>query len=75
MTSPAYCSDVAGDTAVTLVAPGLQEPDCEMLEARRWLGHSDTTVATIDLDAKGSGSFIFPANAYPHGPVTVRISV
>ena len=35
---------------------------------------SDSTVATVDLDAKGNGSFVFPANAYPHGPITVRIS-
>ena len=33
----------------------------------------DSTVATVDLDAKGNGSFVFPADAYPHGPVTLRI--
>ena len=35
---------------------------------------SDSTVATVALDAKGNGSFVFPADAYPHGPITVRIS-
>jgi hypothetical protein len=34
----------------------------------------DSTVATVPLDAKGNGSFVFPANDYPHGPITVRIS-
>jgi hypothetical protein len=28
----------------------------------------------VPLDAKGKGSFVFPAESYPHGPVTVRIS-
>jgi len=31
-------------------------------------------VATVALDAEGAGSFVFPADKYPHGPVTVRIS-
>ena len=31
-------------------------------------------MANVALDAKGSGSFVFPADAYPHGPITVRIS-
>jgi hypothetical protein len=35
---------------------------------------SDSEVAAVDLDEKGSGSFVFPANDHPHGPVTVRIS-
>jgi hypothetical protein len=31
-------------------------------------------VATVALDAQGKGSFVFPADRYPHGPITVRIS-
>ncbi|MBC8876812.1 MAG: family 16 glycosylhydrolase [Planctomycetes bacterium] len=75
VTGPEYCSDIAGDTTVTLVAPGFQRVavKCWKQGDRFGLG-SDSNVATVDLDSKGNGSFIFPANAYPHGPVTVRIS-
>jgi len=34
----------------------------------------DSFVATVVLDPKGSGSFLFPAEGYPHGPITVRIT-
>ena len=34
---------------------------------------ADSAVATVSLDANGNGSFVFPADRYPHGPVTVRI--
>jgi len=35
---------------------------------------TDSPVARVSLDAKGQGSFVFPADSYPHGPITVRIS-
>src|SRR5262249_6874668 len=35
---------------------------------------SDSTVATVDLDADGKGSFVVPFDQYPHGPVTLRLS-
>ncbi len=73
VSSPEYCSDVAGDTTVTLVAPGFKRLIVKCWKQGDGLG-SDSTVATVDLDAKGNGSFVFPADAYPHGPVTVRIS-
>jgi hypothetical protein len=34
---------------------------------------ADSIVATPALDARGNGSFVFPADQYPHGPLTVRI--
>ena len=71
--SPEYCSDASGDTNVTLVAPGFKSLIVKCWKQGDGFG-SDSTVTTVDLDAKGNGSFIFPANAYPHGPVTVRIS-
>ncbi|MBV9864536.1 MAG: glycoside hydrolase family 16 protein [Abitibacteriaceae bacterium] len=71
--SPAYGSDVKGDTRITVAAPGFKN-----LMARCWKQGAgfgtDSTVATVALDAQGNGSFVFPANAYPHGPLTVTIS-
>jgi beta-glucanase (GH16 family) len=71
--SPEYCSDVKGDTAVTLSAPGFKSVSVKCWKQGPGFG-SDSTVATVALDAKGNGSFVFPADQYPHGPLTVRIS-
>ena len=70
---PPTGSDVKGDTRVTVSAPGLQEPDRQVLEAGtrplalipRW--------PTCFWMRTGNGSFVFPADSYPHGPITVRI--
>jgi hypothetical protein len=71
--SPEYCSDVKGDTAVTLAAPGFKSVTVKCWKQGDGFG-SDSTVATVALDARGNGSFVFSADQYPHGPVTVRIS-
>jgi hypothetical protein len=71
--SPNYCSDVKGDTAVALTAPGFKSATVKCWKQGDGLG-TDSTVAKVALDAKGKGSFIFPADSYPHGPITVRIS-
>jgi uncharacterized protein YozE (UPF0346 family) len=71
--SPEYCSDVKGDTHITIAAPGFKSVTAKCWKQGGRFG-SDSTVATIALDAKGNGSFNFPADAYPHGPITVRIS-
>ena len=71
--SPEYCSDVKGDTPVTLAAPGFKSVTVRCWKQGDGFG-ADSTVATVALDAKGNGSFVFPADQYPHGPVTVRIS-
>ncbi|MGA2034490.1 MAG: carbohydrate binding domain-containing protein, partial [Thermoguttaceae bacterium] len=71
--SPDYCSDAKGDTTVSLAAPGFKSVVVKCWKQGAGFG-SDSTVATVALDAKGKGSFVFPADAYPHGPVTVRIS-
>lgn len=71
--SPDYGTDIQGDTTVTVSAPGFPS-----LTAKCWksggLQGSDSTVATVTLDANGQGSFVFPADRYPHGPVTVRLT-
>ena len=71
--SPAYGADVKGDTTVTLAAPGFQSVTVRCWKQGPGFG-ADSTVATAALDAKGAGSFVFPANAYPHGPVTLTLS-
>ena len=70
--SPPYGADVRGDTPVAVVAPGF-----DAVTATCWQrgpgGGSRAAVATCPLDGGGSGSFVFPADRFPHGPVTVRI--
>jgi beta-glucanase (GH16 family) len=71
--SPGYGSDVRGDTRITLAAPGFKNLKVKCWKAGGKSG-VDSTIATVDLDATGHGSFVFPADLYPHGPITVRIS-
>ena len=73
VTSPAYCSDVKGNTRVNLAAPGFKDVTAKCWKQGKALG-TDSTVAVVSLDAKGNGSFVFPADDYPHGPVTLRIN-
>jgi len=70
--APGYCSDVQGNTAVSLAAPGFQNVTVKCWKQRGLMG-ADSIVATPALDARGNGSFVFPADQYPHGPLTVRI--
>jgi beta-glucanase (GH16 family) len=71
--SPEYCSDVQGDTAIAVAAPGFKSVTAKCWKQGTGFG-ADSTVAIVALDEKGNGSFVFPANAYPHGPITVRVS-
>jgi len=71
--SPSYCSGVQGDTSVTLAAPGFKSVTVKCRKQGDGFG-SDSTVATVTLNATGNGSFVFPADQYPHGPITVRMS-
>ena len=71
--SPDYGSDIQGDTPVTIEAPGFKSVTVKCWKQGGLFG-SDSTVAAVALDAKGNGSFVFGANAYPHGPITVTIS-
>ena len=74
VTSPDYRSDVHGTTSIHVSAPGYRSP----LEVKSWLPGgdygSDSRVASVSLDAKGEGAFDLPADRYPHGPITVRIT-
>jgi hypothetical protein len=71
--APEYCSDVNGDTRILLSAPGFKSVTAKCWKQGEGFG-VDTTIATVTLDAKGQGSFVFSANDYPHGPLTVRLS-
>lgn len=71
--SPAYCSDIKGDTPIAIIAPGMTSAVVKCWKQGEGFG-ADSTVATITFDAKGKGALVFPANDYPHGPLSVRIS-
>lgn len=71
--TPDYCSDIQGDTSITLAAKGFKSVTVKCWKQGDGCG-ADSTVARVALDALGKGVFLFPANAYPHGPITVRIS-
>ena len=71
--TPDYGAEVSGTVRVAFSAPGFAE-----VTARCWKGGgkfgADSIIATIKPDARGEGAFSFPAEQYPHGPITVRIS-
>jgi hypothetical protein len=71
--APDYGAAIQGDTLIRVEAPGFNQ-----LTAKCWKqGHgpgADSTVATVTLDPQGQGSFSFPADQYPHGPMTIRIT-
>lgn len=72
VTSPAYCSDVKGDTPIAITAPGFTTVTVKCWQQGDNFG-ADSVVGEVNLDDQGQGSIVFPADKYPHGPVTVRI--
>lgn len=73
VTSPQYCSEIDGNVPVIVSAPGFKSLTAKCWKQGAGFG-SNATVATIALDAKGNGSFVFPAGEFPHGPITVKIA-
>ena len=73
VTMPPYASAVRGDTLVEFFAPGLTAATVKCWKQGEGFG-SDATVADLKLDVQGKGSFVFPADDFPHGPITLRIS-
>jgi hypothetical protein len=73
VSSPAYCSDIKGDTPIRIVAPGLTKATLKCWKQGPGFG-TDSTIGTVSLDGQGHGSVVFPADKYPHGPVTVTIT-
>jgi len=78
VSSPAYCSDIKGDVTVTFKAPNMtevkalcwQQPTKE--DPNPW-GHDVNLAPDLKLDAEGNGSFVFHADQFPNGPITIRI--
>ncbi len=74
--SPALRSEIQGNVKLEFRAPGMttarilcwQQPTPKQLNP--W-GH-DVSM-DLRLDAQGNGSFIFPADQFPNGPITIRI--
>lgn len=71
--SPGYCSDIQGKTPITLAAPGFKTVTVKCWKQGQGFG-SDSVVATVAIDAQGHGSFVFPADRYPHGPITLTLA-
>lgn len=77
VSSPAYCSEIKGDVTVNFSAPGMtkvkvlcwQQPTAD--NSSQW-GH-DVEVADLTLNETGNGSFVFHADKFPNGPITLRI--
>jgi hypothetical protein len=72
VTSPAYCSDIEGNTTINILAPTYASVD--VFCWKQGVGHgANSLVGTAYLNAEGVGSIIFPADEYPHGPITLKI--
>ena len=77
---PELRSEVKGDVRVEFRAAGMtagrvlcwRQPTPE--RPAPW-GHDAKLAPDLKLDADGNGSFVFPADDFPNGPVTVRILV
>ena len=77
VTAPRHGSDIRGDIAVVFRAPGMTRA-----QARCWdgptpekpgvLGH-DAVLADLALGTDGVGRFVFHADEFPHGPLTIRL--
>jgi hypothetical protein len=78
MKNPEPRSEVKGNVRVEFRAAGMiaaralcwQQPTAARLNP--W-GHDVDLAPDLKLDADGNGSFVFPADEFPNGPVTVRI--
>lgn len=79
---PAPRSEVRGDVTVRFRAKGMQwatawcwqQPeDPALTPPMAWGTDVELTPGGITLAADGSGTFVFPADQFPNGPVSVRI--
>ena len=79
VTSPAYRSTITGKTTITFSAPGMDKA-----EARCWRqpddkaptnpwGSDAVVMPARDITGLKDVSFDFPADEFPHGPMTIRI--
>jgi hypothetical protein len=76
--SPQLRAEVKGDVRVEFQAAGMtaaralcrQQPTAT--DPNPW-GHEVILAPDLKLDADGNGSFVFPADEFPNGPLTVRL--
>jgi hypothetical protein len=76
--SPELRSDIQGTVKVDFQAPGMtiakaycwQQPTAQ--DRSPW-GHDVNLAPDLKLDAEGNGSFEFPADQFPNGPIAIRI--
>ncbi len=77
VSEPELRSEIRGDVTVSFQAPGMTRATARCWRqtepVNQWGEDVDLTPRGIDLDASGNGSFVFPAEQFPHGPVNVRI--
>jgi hypothetical protein len=73
VTSPSYGAEVKGNVRIALACPGFQEVTVRCWKPGGNFG-IDSVVSNVRLDAQGTGSFTFPGDRYPRGPIMVRIS-
>lgn len=71
--SPAYGGEIKGTTAIRITAPGVGKVAVTCWKQGAGFG-ADAALGTIALDADGNGSFDFPADDFPHGPICIILS-
>ena len=71
--SPTYRSEIKGKTTIKFSAPGFTGIIVKSWKQGGTYGSDKIVVSNVSVDAKGNGSFIFPADSYPNGPITIRI--
>ncbi len=72
VTAPANGANVKGATKLEIRAPGV-----ERVKVSSWTAGAqpvEKVVAEQALDAAGRGEVVFPADQFPHGPITIRVS-
>ena len=74
--SPAYCSDIKGGTKIIFKAPGFKtvKATCFNAAADNRKGAMETIASDVPVGDDNTGSFIFPADSFPAGPVTITIT-
>jgi hypothetical protein len=72
ITSPAYGATVQGNVLLNISAPNFSSVTVRSWKQGAGFG-SNAVVGTVTL-SNGNGSLVFPADQYPHGPITLKIS-
>lgn len=71
--SPTYCSDIKGNTTIDILAANFTRVTVHCWKQGEAFG-VDSNIGDVTLNDQGRGSFVFPADSFPHGPITVRIT-